>query len=135
VTLWILLLGMYLGIYAVVLALNAAVNTPLSTRDVVALAGGAAGLVVTAAILRGVWRMKPWSRSPAIALHTVLLLLFGYSEARSGLPDSTESFFERTGGLIWLGALVVVIVWLATHRAEFHYRPHVAPYPDDERSG
>ena len=133
-TLWVLLLGMYLLIYTVVLALNAVTSTPLASRDVLTLGGATAGLAITAIILGGIWRMKAWARIPAIALHAVLLILFGVSEMTGGAADGAEGFFERASSVIWLGVLIGVMVWLATHSGDFHRSPHVAPHDTGEET-
>ncbi len=130
-TLWLLLLGMYVSVYVVVLLLDTAAGDALSARDVLILGAAGIGLAIGAVIVGGFWRMKPWARVPAIAVHAVLLVLFGYSELTGDTADGAEGFFERTASLIWLAALATVIGWLATHRADFHRTPHVAPYGED----
>ncbi len=130
-TLWLLLLGMYVSVYVVVLLLDTAAGDALSARDVLILGAAGIGLAIGAVIVGGFWRMKPWARVPAIAVHAVLLVLFGYSELTGDTADGAEGFFERTASLIWLAALAAVIGWLATHRGDFHRTPHVAPYGED----
>lgn len=129
VTLWALLLGFYLAIYLITLSITVAAGEP-APEDLAALGAAGVGALAAYVIIGGAWRMRPWSRLPAIGLHVVLIGLFVFSEVarQDGAPtpndaDRAAALFDTVGSVIWLAAHVAAILWFATHRAAFQRPP------------
>lgn len=140
ITAWVLLFGAYALFSVMSYAASLAASAPFSAADLLVLVVAGLGMIVTAIVLVGVWRMEAWARIPAIVIQLALLAFLVISElagsdavqdttARlSSAESESEGFSDGAdvfGLAFWFAANAVYLYWFLTHRAAF-----VAPDAD-----